>query len=367
MREQFHVPNNYFLSHSVGCLPKQVPDQLQQGYFDPWMQAGGDAWPGWLDVLETFRARLGAFLGCPDRNLCPQTNISSGLTKLLYALPDRGEKTTILCAAEDFPTVGFVLKQAERQGWRVRFMTGDVTDLNAWTDVWDDSVGLIHITHAFSNTSKLAPVADLCALARERGAISVVDIAQSAGAIPVPLDLWRPDFALGTGVKFLCFGPGACFLYASDEMNETCSPLDVGWFSHEDPFEMDINNFRYADSAMRFFGGTPSPAPFVIANAALDLWETLGPEKVQARIQDHLNQLCAAVPDDILVSPRAANTRGGTFVIAPPDRDELRRACTDHTIRCDERSEGFRFSVHGYTDHSEIAQLCRALSAAGLA
>lgn len=361
MREHFHVPDNYFLSHSVGCLPKTAPDQLRQEYFDPWKRAGGEAWPGWLDVLETFRARLGALLGSPARNLCPQANVSSGLTKLLYALPDPADKTTILCSAEDFPTIGFVLKQAERMGWRIRFMDGDVTDMTAWSEAWDDSVGLIHITHAFSNTSKLAPVAELCALARDRGAISVVDVAQSAGAIPVALDRWRPDFALGTGVKFLCFGPGACFLYASDEMIETCRPLDVGWFSHEQPFEMDIHDFRYADSAMRFFGGTPSPAPFVLANAALALWQDLGTAHVQARIQQHLDQLCEGVADGILVSPRDARARGGTFVINPQDRDAVKRACAANEIQCDERKEGFRFSVHGYTQSSEIAHLLTAL------
>lgn len=365
MREHFHVPDNYFLSHSVGCLPKTAPDQLRQEYFDPWKRAGGEAWPGWLDVLETFRARLGALLGSPARNLCPQANVSSGLTKLLYALPDRGDKTTILCSAEDFPTIGFVLKQAERMGWRLRFMDGDVTDMTAWSEAWDDSVGLIHITHAFSNTSKLAPVAELCALARDRGAISVVDVAQSAGAIPVALDRWRPDFALGTGVKFLCFGPGACFLYASDEMIETCRPLDVGWFSHEQPFEMDIHDFRYAGSAMRFFGGTPSPAPFVLANAALALWMRIGQDDVHAKIQSDLSTLTDHVPAAWLVSPTDPQARGGTCVINPPDRAALRAALTATGIRCDERPDGFRFSVHGFTRASELDALIAALTSGG--
>lgn len=364
MRDHFHVPDNYFLSHSVGCLPKILPDHLNQAYFEPWKTLGGDAWPGWLDVLETFRARLGAMLGSPARNLCPQTNISSGLTKLLYALPDRGYKTTILCSEEDFPTIGFVLKQAERMGWRIRFLRGDVTDMKTWAEAWDDEVGLVHVTHAFSNTSRLAPVGELCALAREHGAISVVDIAQSAGAIPVDLSKWRPDFALGTGVKFLCFGPGACFLYASDEMIETSQPLDVGWFSHEDPFEMDIHDFRYADSAMRFFGGTPSPAPFGVANAALDLWDRVGPERVHAKIQEHLDLLCAAVPANWLVSPRERAARGGTLVIDPPDRDRLRASLNAANIRCDERKEGFRFSVHGYTETQEIERLAAIFAAA---
>ena len=247
-------------------------------------------------------------------------------------------------------------------GFRVKFVQGDVADPNAWRGAWDDGVGVIFITHAYSNTSKLAPVTDLCAFARERGAISIVDVAQSAGATPVDLSVWQPDFALGTGVKFLCFGPGACFLYASDEMIETCAPIDVGWFSHEAPFEMDIHNFRYAKSAMRFLGGTPSPAPFVLANAALDVWEQLGPSAVQARIQTHLDRLCEAVPDEMLVSPVDPKARGGTLVVDPKDRERIRAQLRARDIACDEREQGFRFSVHAYTGDGEIDQLIEILA-----
>ena len=174
MREHFHVPDNYFLSHSVGCLPVTSPDRLGQDYFEPWKTLGGDAWPGWLDVLDTFRTRLGALLGSAARNICPQSNISSGLTKLLYALPDLGTKSTILCSPEDFPTTGFVFKQAERMGFRVKFIQGDVTDPDAWRASWDETIGLVFITHAFSNTSKLAPVAELCEMARARAAFELM-------------------------------------------------------------------------------------------------------------------------------------------------------------------------------------------------
>ena len=125
---------------------------------------------------------------------------------------------------------------------------------------------------------------------------------------------------------------------------------------------MDIHSFRYADSAMRFFGGTPSPAPFVLANAALDLWEKFSSERVQARIQYHLDRLCAAVSDEILVSPRTSGARGGAFVINPPDRAPLREALATQNIHCDERKEGFRFSVHAYTAEREIDGLIGALA-----
>lgn len=357
MRERFHVPDHYFLSHSVGCLPRATPDQLTEAYFAPWRDRGGEAWPGWMDGLDRFRDLIGELFGTVAHNICPQTNVSSALTKIIHALPAPGSRQTILCTEADFPTIGFVLKQAERAGYSVRFVTGDVSDPNAWLDAWDDSVGLVHITHAFSNTSKLSPVAKLCELARTRGAVSIVDIAQSAGIVPINLPRWEPDFAIGTGVKFLCAGPGACYLYASNAMIESCQPIDVGWFSHEAPFEMDIHDFRYASSAMRFFGGTPSPAPFAMACAALELWREIGIEHAQERAQTLLSRLIEHVPERMLVSPSIAGDRGGTLVVHPDDREALARTLTKAGIRHDERREGFRFSVHGYSSDEDVDHL----------
>lgn len=369
MREHFHVPDNYFLSHSVGCLPRRTLQDLNDHLFAKWQTKGGNAWPGWMDVLDTYRAHLAAMFGTSAAQICPQTNVSSALTKILYSLPLEDGRKTILCTTQDFPTVGYVFKQAERAGFTLRFVNGDVCDPAVWEDAMDDTVGVVHITHAFSNTSRLAPVAEICALARASGALSIVDVAQSAGAVAIDLPIWDADFAIGTGVKFLCCGPGACFLYASHEMIEICQPLDVGWFSHEDPFEMDIHDFRFANSAMRFFGGTPSPAPLIMANAALAVWAEIAAEQgqgaVEARIQALLSKLVAALPVEMMVSPALPGHRGGALVVVPADRAALHRALAARHIQYDERSEGFRFSVHGYTSDAEIDVLIGALQNAG--
>ncbi|MCF6329722.1 MAG: aminotransferase class V-fold PLP-dependent enzyme, partial [Henriciella sp.] len=323
MREHFHVPDNYFLSHSVGCQPKCVQVSLSEQYFGVWKTQGGNAWPGWMQAIDRFRSNMGRVLGVSGDLICPQTNVSSGLTKILYSLPGTGVRKTILLSEGDFPTIGFALKQAEKAGYRLRFLSGDISDVQVWADAMDDSVGLVHITHALSNTSQLAPVKQICDLARDRGVISIVDIAQSVGALAIDLGEWAPDFAIGTGLKYLCFGPGACFLYASAEMVEACEPIDVGWFSHENPFEMDIHNFRFAPSAMRFFGGTASPAPFILANAALELWQEIGMVQAQERAQTLLSKLLEHIPDEILVSPRDQGQRGAALVIDPPQREAL--------------------------------------------
>lgn len=357
MRQFFHVPNNYFLSHSVGCQLNTLPAFMQSTYFDPWKNAGGDAWPAWLDILNLYRTELANYLGVRQSDICPQTNVSSALTKALYSLPKRTGRKTILLSPSDFPTIGFALKQAEKSGYQLRFVEGDVTDVQSWRDAMDDSVQLVHITHAISNTSQLLPVKDICVLAREMEIFSVVDIAQSVGIVPINLADWDPDFSIGTGVKFLCGGPGACFLYVNPNIIERCEPIDVGWFSHENPFEMDIHNFKYAPDALRFWGGTPSPAPFTATLHSLQYWQEPENNNAPEIAQTHLSLLSSTIPDAALISPRNASARGGTLVVAPQKRQGLRDALAAQNIKHDERQEGFRFSVHGYTPVDDVLLL----------
>ena len=50
-----------------------------------------------------------------------------------------------------------------------------------------------------------------------------------------------PDFIVGSCVKWLSGGPGAGFLWVGEDVIDRCQPQNVGWFSHEDPFEFDIH------------------------------------------------------------------------------------------------------------------------------
>jgi kynureninase len=359
MRAHFDVPETYFLSHSVGCLPHTVRDALETSYLGPWKS--GTNWSDWMPMVEQFRAGIGGLLGVSARAICPQVNVSSGLTKIIYALPQDTTRNVIVLSQQDFPTIGFVVTLAERAGYRLRFIDGDPTDLSEWDAAIDQSTAIVHITHALSDSSHLLPVAEITALTKAAGAISIVDIAQSLCAVPTPVAQWDPDFVLGTGVKFLCAGPGACFLYAKPARWAACNPVDVGWFSHENPFEMDIMNFRYADDAMRFFGGTPSPAPLICANAAMALWQTLDMAVVQSKIQSHLDQLMQSIPPHWRVSPTDAAQRGATFVINPNAAKTLAQTLTARGVLHDQRKTGFRFSVHAYTPDKDVEILAKVL------
>jgi selenocysteine lyase/cysteine desulfurase len=65
---------------------------------------------------------------------------------------------------------------------------------------------VIGITHVSSNSGDVFPAAELCALAREHGVLSLVDGAQSFGVLDVDLSTMRPDFYTGSAHKWPC-GP----------------------------------------------------------------------------------------------------------------------------------------------------------------
>ncbi|MBY0423461.1 MAG: aminotransferase class V-fold PLP-dependent enzyme, partial [Parvularculaceae bacterium] len=294
----FHRPaGRYFLSHSVGLRPKAADEIVRSRFSEPWARGEAGLWDVWLAVIDDWRAALGGFLNASPEDLCPQTNISSALTKILFSLPARRGRNRIVLCEDDFPTVGFVAEQARRSGYSVEFVPGGpaLADPDAWSRLAGDDVQLALATHVFSNSALVAPVAEIVRRARERGVFVVLDLAQSAGAVPLDLGAIRPDFAVGTSIKYLCGGPGAAFLYADSEAAARASPVDVGWFSHENPFEFDIRRFRYAAGALRFWGGTPSVAPYATALAGLGALSSVGSAAIAAHNERLIGRLIEAL------------------------------------------------------------------------
>lgn len=363
-RDQFHLPGkHYFLSHSIGAQPKTYDETIARGYLEPWRTAGAKTWDPWFEALDTFRSGLGPLIGADANDICPQTNVSSGLAKILFALPDRPARRKIVLTEDDFPTVGFTLAQARRLGYELVFLPGGarLADPDAWTPAFQDDVQLVLVTQVFSNTGVLAPCAEIARRAKEAGVFSVFDIAQAAGAVPVKLNEWGADFALGTSQKYLCGGAGASYLWASREAAARAEPMDVGWFSHQNPFEFDIHHFEYAEGAARFTGGTPSFGPYAGAAAAHAIFNGLGVDTIYAHNQKLLSTLISALPEDAFFSTRQQGARGSAAIIKVRDYDAAAADLREAGVIHDARKGGVRVSVHLYNDENDVAALVEVL------
>jgi kynureninase len=363
-REKFHLPGkHYFLSHSVGAQPRPYDTALARGFTDPWRTEGFDIWEPWFDSLDRFRSGLAPLIGAYADDICPQQNVSSGIAKILPALPERPGRTKIVLTEDDFPTVGFALAQARRAGYELVFLPGGerLADPDAWEPAFQDDVQLVLATHVFSNTSVRSPCAEIALRARERGVFSVFDVAQAAGSVPVCLNDWGADFAVGTSLKYLCGGTGAAFLWASKDTAAQCAPMDVGWFSHAEPFEFDIHHFEFAEGVMRFMGGTPSIAPFAGAGAGHEILNAHGVDMIFKHNQLLLSRLFAALPETATLSSTKEGARGSGALIAVRDYAAAAAALKEAGVGHDTRKGAVRISIHLYNDESDIDALTSVL------
>ena len=360
-KDDFILTNsNYLLNHSVGRPLKTSENDFAERFYEPWKKSNDEPWEKWLETINDFTLSLAKIFNAKKSEFCPQVNLSSGLTKILMSLKQVQKKKSVVLVSEiDFPGMGFALKKSLPEDCEIRFIPAneDITNSSIWDAYMTEDIDLVFVSHAYSNTGQLSPISDVISMARSRDIISILDIAQSAGIVPIDLTALKPDFMLGSSVKWLCGGPGAAYLWVNTERLSSCEPKDVGWFSHENPFEFDIHNFRYHDSALKFWGGTPVVAPFVIATNSINYFTKIGIKN----IRKHNQALIAKTANEIdleFVSPRDEAIRGGTMILDfGSNQQKVLNHLKDNNIGVDLRSHGIRISPHIYNDEQDIDQL----------
>lgn len=352
--------SGYLLNHSAGLPPLSAPGALSRDLFGPWVASDDQVWTHWMTAFDRFRAALAGVINHEAAMICPQPSVTSGLSQVLNSVTATPGRKRLLIAERAFPSLGFALATAQRHGFELSIIpdTEDTLDPDMWSRYIDEQVHCVVFTHVHSNTSECHDIASLCALARARGALSVVDVAQSIGVRPVNAQAWDADFIVGSCIKWLCGGPGAGFMWVNPDLLAQCEPTEVGWFSHSNPFEFDIRHFEYAGDALRFWGGTPSVAPALVAAHAIESLLDLGLTQIETRNRALVAQLCDAIDDPWLVSPREPAQRGGSVVLNFQSQqntfiDNLREA----KLQFDVRKEGVRLSPHFYNNGEDIGRV----------
>ncbi|MDE1918209.1 MAG: aminotransferase class V-fold PLP-dependent enzyme [Sphingomonadales bacterium] len=364
-RHLFHLPvgGPYLLAHSVGCLPRAARDSADQAFFAPWETAGGEAWPQWLGAIDAFRSALVDLFGGELQQWCPQPGVSAAISRIISGLPCRARRNVILISEHAFPSVAYAVEGLARLGFRMELVTGDPSDLSRWRRLGDPDIAVAVMMHVHSNTGILSPVAELTAMAKAHGVFSIVDIAQSGGILPISVDAWDADAVVGTSVKWLSGGPGACFAWIAPDVTERIMPMERGWFSHVHPFEMDIHHFAFAPDARRLWGGTPSVAPFVIATVGLRTVAEVGVPAIRAHNLSLSGRLLARMGRDLPeIGPLARF--GGTLCLALDEHHEA--ALRAGGVRFDRRGPRLRLSFGLWNDEADVDDVADCLRLAKL-
>jgi kynureninase len=268
--------------------------------------------------------RLARLIGAPSGSVIAGDTISVNLFKLLGAAAKISPgRRVILSDSGNFPSDLYVA-----QGFRDLLDVGYVLKVVApeeVADAIDETVLVSLLTEVDYRTARRHDMAAVTAVAHAKGALTIWDLAHSAGAIPVDLAGAGADFAVGCSYKYLNGGPGApAFLYVRPDLQNQVQPPLAGWFGHESPFAFDLT-YRPAPGIIRNQCGTQPILALAALDAALDVWDDVDLETLRAKsvalcgtFIDLVEQRCGKFGVS-LAGPREMARRGSHVSLHHPE------------------------------------------------
>ena len=234
----------------------------------------------------------------------------------------RRSASVILSERSNFPTDLYIAQAlAQQQGFELLLV-----DAEELMRRLDDRCAVLMLTHVNYRSGHMHDMAALTAAAHAAGALTIWDLAHSAGAVPVDLRGSDADFAVGCGYKYLNGGPGApAFVWVHPRhVDRFWQPL-AGWIGHAAPFEFKPG-YRPAAGISRYQCGTPAVLSLAALECGVDTVLAAQPlggmaalrRKSLALTQLFAQRVLATCTDLKLVSPADDSRRGSQVCFAHP-------------------------------------------------
>jgi kynureninase len=329
MRDRFLTTDDfdvvaYLDGNSLGRPLKATADLMDEFIREQW---AGRLIRGWTDAWLDWPMRLGDRLGTVALGAVPgQMVIADSTTVLLYKLAraaadGRPGRNTVVLDTDNFPTDRYVLEAiAAERGLHLEWITPD-PDAGVTPEqvaaVVDGDTALVLFSHVAYRSGFIADAPAITRIAHDAGALVLWDLCHSAGSVPVELDAWGADLAVGCTYKYLNGGPGApAFAYLRRDLQDELRQPIWGWMGHRASFEMGPRH-EFAPGIRALLSGTPPILAMVPLQANVDMLAEAGIEAVRAKSRQ-LTAYVLELADEWLAplgvevaGPRDADRRGG--------------------------------------------------------
>jgi len=345
----------YLVSNSLGAMPRTVADRLAE-YVDDWSELGVRAWSsGWWDMPVRVGDEIAPLIGANDGEVVMMPNVTLAQASVLSALDYPSTRNRIVMTALDFPSVCYVYNSlATRLGAEIVVVPATADGLSVDTEqliaAIDSRTRLVAISHVLFRSAYIVDVDAVCRRAHEVGALVSLDSFHAVGVIPVDVQAISCDFLTGGVLKWLCGGPGGCFLYVASDVRNRLSPSLTGWQAHARPFGFEPE-MEFANDAFRWLGGTPViPALYAAAEGPIIL-RRAGIEAIRKKSIRQTSRLIemADARDYAVRAPRDPARRGGTVAVDVPHAYEVSQYLLQRNVLVDFRpGAGIRIAAFLY-------------------
>ena len=222
----------------------------------------------------------------------------------------------------------------------------------------DQKTAVVCISHVEYGNGQTFDLQLLAEAAEDHGALLVVDATQSAGAIPIDVQICPVDALISGAYKWLCGPFGTAFMYLAPQLAETLEPGLVGFRSHKNMWELDASRINYPQTAKKFEFSTMAFGCAVGLTRAIDFLNGVGVENIFQYNRQLADILIAGLRsrDAVIISPLNDENRS-SIVTAYFENIDSKGIITDlkaAQVFVSSRAGAIRFSPHLYNTAEDI-------------
>ena len=360
----------HLLSHSLGPVPR-VTRESMLAYYDAWEHhTSEDAWAtSWWEMSAAVGNRIAKIVGGEPGSVQIQPNASVGLSTIASCFDfQTSERNKIVTSALDFPSMQYIWDAQERVGAMIEVVHSDDGVTIATEDILhaiDDTTALVALSHVSFRSSNRIDVRPIVERAHKHGALVLLDVYQSAGAVELHASEWEVDFLIGGTIKWLCGGPACGYLYVCPGLQNALQPRLTGWVAHDAPFDFAQPPMRYSESVRRFAQGTPSIPALYSVLPGLQIIEEVGVDTIRAESERRTRWMIDFALDRgwKVNSPHDVNQRGGSVMIYVDDGPAMVKRLAERKVFVDCRpGVGLRMSPHFFNTDDEVHEAMNILA-----
>lgn len=373
MRDCFHIPDGiiYLDGHSLGAMPRAVGGEVATAVETEWAEHLITAWrrDGWWRLPETLGDVLGRVIGAAPGQTVVTDTTSVNLHKALWAALDaKPGRPAMVAEAGGFPADLYITEGllAARPDLELRLLG----EGQAIEELLDGDVAVVLLNAVDYRSGALMDMAAMTARVHGAGAMVVWDLCHAAGAVPLALDAWDVDLAVGCTYKYLNGGPGApAFLYAARRLHQDLRQPLSGWWGHAEPFAFEPG-FRADNGIRKFLCGTQPVLSLRALKPALELFAGVDMAAVRAKSMALAGLFIAEVEGRCaghgltVLGPRDPAARGSHVALVHPQAFAISQALIARGVIGDFRApDVMRFGMAPlYLRYADIVQAADVLT-----
>lgn len=229
--------------------------------------------------------------------------------------------------------------------------------IKAFTDVITPRTKILGFTHVTSSYGTRFPARELCRIARERGILTLLDGAQSFGALDLDLKDIGCDFYTASSHKWLMGPKEAGVLYIRAEAQSRLLPNEVG-----------VYGGRVGASTIHETLGQRDDPCLMALGEAMDFHARIGKKKIERQsiaLADALKKELMKIPAVHMHSPTAAELSSAVVVFRPGNAaiPAMAQALYERIgFSGATRGDGLRISPHVYNSLEQVEKVVAAIS-----